>query len=74
MWKRNLLSSLVSVSLLTAPVAASAAERIPAPVAGTEAEQIAENPWIPIVVGLVVAVVIVWLVLDDEDQDEPESP
>ena len=72
MFKRNLLSILAGVSLVVAPVAASAAERLPAPV--TQSEDIAENPWIPIVVGLIAAAVIIWVVLDDEDQDFPESP
>lgn len=66
---RDFIAALVSASLLVAPMAANAAERTPSPVA--KSDEIAGNPWIPILIGLIVAGLIVWQVVDD---DEPASP
>ena len=66
---RELLASMAAATLVAAPVVANAAPRTGAPVEG---EAIAENPWIPILVGLAVAIAILFVVLDDDE--EPASP
>lgn len=67
---RSVLAFVAGGALLLSSTAASAeVARVSAPVEGQE--EIAGNPWLPWVIGLIAAVVIVLVITDD---DEPESP
>jgi hypothetical protein len=68
---RNIVAIIASGAMLLSSAAASAAiSRTSAPIA--EQEEIAGNPWIPWVVALIAALVIVFVITDDDG--EPESP
>lgn len=62
---RQLLASAAAVSLMAVSAAAAPAPRAPAQV--EDAESIAGNPWIPILVGLAVIAAIAFIVIDDGD-------
>jgi hypothetical protein len=65
---RTLFAAAAAAGLVVAPISAQAASRHPAPIAN--GEKIAENPWIPWVVALAVALAIILVVTDDN----PSSP
>ena len=67
---RKVLSCLAATSLVATPAAAQNAPRAPSAVG--EREGIAGNPWLPLLVGLIAAIAIAVVVLDDDD--EPASP
>ena len=67
---RRILASVLTAALSGAPIAAQAAERTSA--SFKEGEQLAGNPWIPWVIGLAVAIAIIVVVADGDD--EPVSP
>jgi hypothetical protein len=65
---RKYLTSVLATALAAAPLTAQAVERSASPV--HDSEQIAANPWIPLLVGLAVAIAIALVVLDDDDDDD----
>jgi hypothetical protein len=72
---RALTSSMLAIALSGAPVAAQAAAPVRAspPVAEANALE-GENSTLLYILGAVAVGVILFLVLDDDDKDEPESP
>jgi hypothetical protein len=68
---RSIFAIVAGGAMLLCSVAASAqTTRTPSPI--DDQEQIAGNPWVPWVVGLIAALVILFVVLDDEG--DPQSP
>jgi len=65
MLRKGLLASLVSIGLISSPVAAAQVDRLPSSV--EQGEQIAGNPWIPWLFGLAALIAIVWVVVDDNE-------
>lgn len=63
---RTFIAALLAVSVASAPVAAKSAARTPAPV--EEAEGIVGNPWIPILVGLLVIAALAYIVIEEGDE------
>ena len=64
---RKFFAPLIAASLISAPVAAMPAERVGAPIEGSEG--LAGNPWLPWVAGLIVVGVIIFLIVDDGKND-----
>ena len=67
---REVITPVLAAALIAAPMTAKAAERTSA--SFEQGEHIAGNPWIPLLVGLAVAIGIAVVVFDDDD--EPVSP
>jgi hypothetical protein len=65
---RSLLASLSAAALVATPIAAQAAPRQATPVEG---EEIAGNPWIPIVVLITVLAAILVVASDDNGPTSP---
>lgn len=69
---RKLLICLAATSLVATPAAAQSASRAPSTVG--EHQEIAGNPWLPLLVGLAAAIAIAIVVFDDDDDELPASP
>ena len=68
---RSIFAIVAGGAMLLSSVGASAqTTRTPSPI--DDQEQIAGNPWVPWAVGLIAALVILFVVLDDEG--DPQSP
>lgn len=67
---RKILTPVLAAALVAVPMAAQAAGRTAS--SFEEGEAIAANPWIPLLVGLAVAIAIAVVVFDDDE--EPVSP
>ena len=68
--------SLAATSMIVTPVVASAAPAIDARAvsATDDASQLEGANWIAIVLALAIVAGGIWLVVDDNDDDEPVSP
>jgi formate hydrogenlyase subunit 4 len=68
---RSIFAIVAVGAMLLSSVAASAqSTRTASPI--DDQEQIAGNPWVPWAVGLIAALIILFVVLDDEG--DPQSP
>ena len=76
-WKKA-AASLAAISMVLSPVAASAAPALDSSraVSATEGENelVGGANWIAIVLGLAIIAGGIWLVVDDNNEDDPVSP
>lgn len=67
---RRIFSVVLGAGLVAAPVAATAAERVPAPV--EQGERLSGSPWIWILAAAIAAGILILLL--DDGSEEPVSP
>jgi hypothetical protein len=75
-WKKAAIS-VVAASMVLSPVAASAASAVDGARAATVTDgqnELEGASWLPILLGLAIIAGGIWLVVDDNNDDEPASP
>lgn len=75
-WKKAAIS-VAATSMILSPVAASAARAVDGTRATTSTDgqnELEGSNWLPILLGLAIIAGGIWLVVDDNNDDEPVSP
>ena len=75
-WKKVAIS-VAATSMIVSPMAASAALAVDGTRATTvtgDRNELEGSSWLPILLGLAIVAGGIWLVVDDNNDDEPVSP